>query len=304
MASYRLHYLAAKAVINNDDCDGLLTEYGDCFLLGAQGGDLLFYAFGKFRGYGARTHDEGNFETFSRLLGYCKSNDRKDVLAYCLGYLCHYALDSALHPYVEYEAETRLPALYPEHLKGCLHMMLETRVDCAFAKAATERGEDVSLKSVLVTRKRAALSLAAVWHDVVDKIYGVDVPFSLLKKLPSRMYRYQRVFYKPRSLPCAVLRFAAKKMGYPSYIVGFFLPDGTDPDYDFLNEEHRSYPVYIDADETASFSCREIFDNAVATSSVLIRKFLRLCKEGGNLDPADFAITFSGEKARPFVPVS
>ena len=191
MASYISHYLTAKAVIEKSPENSVIKKYPDCFILGAQGGDLIFYAFGEFKGYGARTHKEKTYGLFLSLLDYCRKTDKESSVAYALGLLCHYALDSAAHPYVVHEAAERLTKLYPKHLKSCLHMMLETRIDVMMRERAESRGTTLNLKEVIPSTKRAALSLADIWSNAVDKVYGVDVPFKLLKKLPSRMYRYQ-----------------------------------------------------------------------------------------------------------------
>ncbi len=294
MASYFSHYLAAKAVIDQSPADGVIAKYADCFVLGAQGGDLLFYAFGKFRGYGARTHGEKTAELFSAALDYCRREKRPEPLAYTLGLLCHYALDSTVHPYVVSEARDRLAALYPENLKKCVHMMLETRIDCLMKKEAEEKGEICDLPSAIPVTKRSSDALADVWYNAINGVYGVDVPHDLLKKLPSRMYRYQKVFMKPRSLACAVLRFAAKKMNYPAYIVGFFLPDENDPDYDYLNLENRPYPEYVGAENTISFSYPRLFDEAVQKSLSLADTFTKLYEKGGEADASLFKINFSG----------
>lgn len=294
MASYLSHYLAAKAVIDKSPSDSVIAKYADCFVLGAQGGDLLFYAFGKFRGYGARTHGEKTAELFSAALGYCRRERRPEPLAYTLGLLCHYALDSSIHPYVVFEARERLAALYPEYLKKCVHMILETRIDCLMKKDAEAKGTVCDLKSAIPVTKRAATALADVWSDAINGVYGVEVPAKLLKKLPSRMYRYQKVFLKPHSPACAVLRFAAKKMNYPAYIVGFFLPDANDPDYDFLNLENRSYPEYTGAERTRDLSYPQLFDEAVQRSLALADVFTKLYENGGEADKSLFAVSFSG----------
>ena len=290
MASYISHYLAAKAVTEKTD-NPVIKEYSDCFILGAQGGDLLFYAFGEFRGYGARTHREKTAELFSAALDYCRRENRPEILAYTLGLLTHYALDSTIHPYVVYEAKERLSAIYPPRLDKCLHMMLETRIDCEMKKLAAEKGEPCPLKSVLPTTKRAAKSLADVWYNAIDKVYGVDVPYKLLLKLPSRMYRYQRVFLKPRSLSCTVLRFACKKMNYPAYIQGFFLPDKNTPAYDVMNTKKRPFPSFVGSPDLKTDDWLTLFDEAVGKAASFINDYSRADTP---VDPSLFKVTYSG----------
>ena len=54
-----------------------------------------------------------------------RSSGRDDLRAYLYGYICHYALDAAIHPYVIYISGKHLPAFYPERLHKSLHMLLE-----------------------------------------------------------------------------------------------------------------------------------------------------------------------------------
>lgn len=294
MASYVSHYLAAKAVIENSEEKSVIREYADCFILGAQGGDLLFYAFGKFKGYGARTHRESTHALFSSALEYCRKTQKAEHIAYTLGLLCHYALDSEIHPYVVFESSERLPSLYPENLKKCLHMMLETRLDCLLKDKLAANGEKIDLKAAVPATSRAAKSLADVWYNAIDKLYDTDVPYKLLLKLPSRMRRYQKVFLHPASISCKVLRIAAKKLDYPAYIVGFFLPDKTAPAYDVANCNHRPYPEYTGAENTVNHDFYQIFDAAVQKSKTLSKAFISALRDNAQLSPSLFRISFSG----------
>ena len=143
----------------------------------------------------------------------------------------------------------------------------------------------------LVGCKRAAKSLADVWYNAIDKVFDADVPYKLLLKLPSRMYRYQKVFLKPRSLSCAVLRFACKKMDYPAYIQGFFLPDKNTPAYDVMNIEKRPFPSYTGSSLQKSENWFDLFDEAVDKCVKLIGLY---CTGTLPVDPALFRVNFSG----------
>lgn len=290
MPSYFSHYLVAKKTMEKSGL-ALLSDCSDCFILGAQGGDLLFYAFGQFKGYGARTHKESTCALFNAALGYCRKEKRKEPLVYSLGLLCHYALDSIAHPYILHESETRMRDYYPEHLYRSLHMMLETRLDRLMLKKTEQNPH---LKEVLPTTSRAAHSLADVWHDAIDPLFSVDVPYRLLCKLPSRMYRYQKVFLKPRCLSCAVLKIASKKLGYPNYITGFFLPDEKEPDTDFANENRRAYPAYVGSTKTKNSDFYEMAEEAVQRSLYLINEFMFRLENGGDLPASLFEMSFAG----------
>lgn len=172
--------------------------------------------------------------------------------------------------------------------------MLETRLDCMLKDNVRAKGGKIALKDAIPLTSRAAKSLADVWYNAIDKFYGVNVPYKLLLRLPSRMYRYQKVFLHPASISCKVLRIAAKKMNYPAYIVGFFLPGKNTPQYDVANLEHRAYPEYCGAERTVNFDFTQIFDRAVAKCSSLMQSYLSALGGKSPLSPSLFKVNFSG----------
>ncbi|MEG2928522.1 MAG: zinc dependent phospholipase C family protein [Oscillospiraceae bacterium] len=76
------------------------------FILGCNGPDPLFsykmylpFHKSDINELGGKMHKEKTGRFLQNLFRYAKTNTQKD---YCLGFLCHYSLDSTLHPYVNY----------------------------------------------------------------------------------------------------------------------------------------------------------------------------------------------------------
>lgn len=78
----------------------------DAFILGCHGPDPLF-AYQMYdprrklnlADLGKRMHSEKTGLFLQNLFRYAQTNAQKD---FCLGFLCHYALDSIMHPYINY----------------------------------------------------------------------------------------------------------------------------------------------------------------------------------------------------------
>ncbi len=74
------------------------------YLVGLHGPDLLFYyhPYGKNRinQLGVRMHREPASVFFEKARGEYQSHPSDALLAYLCGFLCHFALDSACHPYI------------------------------------------------------------------------------------------------------------------------------------------------------------------------------------------------------------
>ena len=90
-------------------------DEADAFLLGNQGPDPLFYLVlsPQLRAHnrlGSTMHNKKPSELLTALknsLGILNSAEREVGRAYALGFLCHYTLDSTMHPFV-YFHEYRL----------------------------------------------------------------------------------------------------------------------------------------------------------------------------------------------------
>jgi len=85
---------------------GYTPRNTDSFIMGANGPDPLFcyQMYNPFRRYhlsklGTLMHNEKTGLFLQNLFRNAATDAQKD---YCLGFLCHYSLDSTIHPYVNY----------------------------------------------------------------------------------------------------------------------------------------------------------------------------------------------------------
>ena len=117
--------------------DGLrqtLEQHRELYDMGLHGPDLMFYykalQTNPVNRLGNAMHEEKGEVFFTRARAVVEHAADKDAaLAYALGFLCHFALDSTCHPYVEaYVRES-----------GVSHCEIETEFDNALLR---EDGED------------------------------------------------------------------------------------------------------------------------------------------------------------------
>lgn len=123
MPSTYTHYRFGKDVVKhmNKDLQKIISRNKNLFLTGLHGPDIFFYygALGKNKvnslGYGLHGKVAIDFFTMARER-IEHMVDQEEGLAYILGFICHFALDSECHGYIEYVIRR----------KGLTHTEIET----------------------------------------------------------------------------------------------------------------------------------------------------------------------------------
>lgn len=117
-----------------------ISEYMDldkCKMFGQSVDSLYFYNLfsifsgKKIRGFNKFFHYNKSQEFFLNLLKYMKDNEIRDIdtCSFLFGFICHYALDSTLHPYIVYKTgifNKRNPNTYKYNN---VHTFMETFID-------------------------------------------------------------------------------------------------------------------------------------------------------------------------------
>lgn len=114
MPSTYTHYRFGKDVfdqLKSKEIKRIIRENHDLYLMGLHGPDIFFYygALGsnKVNAVGYGLHEKNAKYFFTNAKETLKSSAKKEAgLAYILGYVCHFALDSECHSYIEYVINT------------------------------------------------------------------------------------------------------------------------------------------------------------------------------------------------------
>lgn len=102
------HYRFGRDVLRQlpDNLKELIVPYRDLYDIGLHGPDLLFYYRALMKNpvnqIGFSMHDKPAREFFrSAKLAMDQTSEPGPCLAYLFGFICHFALDSTCHPYIE-----------------------------------------------------------------------------------------------------------------------------------------------------------------------------------------------------------
>ena len=159
---------------------------------------FLFYRFyrppfrNRVNGYASVMHRERTGDFLMELARRAKGS--RDMFSYFTGFLCHYALDSNTHPYINRKAKNR----------GSMHMAIEHRLD-------RMNGGAICIPPFLPERMKDGVGGA------IAKIYGWDDAWEMLREGHRDMTPFYRIVEDKRGRLDWVARKTHTKLAHLSY---------------------------------------------------------------------------------------
>lgn len=177
-------YKNLKIEIKNSINEDLFNIFGKSF-------DILFFTNSKI---GFVAHNNKVKEYFYNLIKYIKDNDltnNPEILAFLYGTVCHYVLDSTIHPYVYYKSGRYYYDDKPTLKYRGKHAYVETMMDAAIyeQQKKTPIWKACLAKEVFSSNLKFSLELENMINDVFVKTYNVN-NVSYLFKNGYRNYRF------------------------------------------------------------------------------------------------------------------
>lgn len=197
---------------------GMTADERDAFLLGNQGPDPLFYtlidpALKDFRNVGDVIHHERPTSLICAMrLAYeaLDSSDRASGRAYALGFLCHYLLDSAMHPlvYAEQYAFCDAGVEGLDRSAGSyVHAEIERDFDEMVLYTKLHRTVQTykPYREVLRLGEPALEAVGRMYALVLQSVYGIYAPQNLYVKAVHDFRVVQHLFYSKNGQKAGVL---------------------------------------------------------------------------------------------------
>lgn len=217
----------------------------EAFAAGANGPDSFFcYEVWKSRakrhydlpGLGNRMHEE---KTGAFLYSLCRHVKTRPQVEYALGFLCHYATDTVVHPFVCAMCEPG----QPYGGKGG-HGYIEIALDSELHKEDTGDGRvPASDASPLPTGEQLA-DIAALLHTCLLEAYGEDIPVEYLADAFYHTYRVRGLFPSRHGLRKVFFGVVERFFGGKGFVTGHISPRKLSPDLPdawtdpFTGQEH------------------------------------------------------------------
>lgn len=268
MAEFISHHLFGQEVLElmPKAAQNAVEKHKAAFNWGLQGPDPFFYhaiALGTpFKKYGNLMHSQKTdelFYTFSRAVNRLCDERQIIAQAYFYGFLCHYALDSNIHPYVycrQLQWKEKMPNVYDSFI----HCRIENDIDYKlytekFKKPITDFNIDEQYK---LSENQIAV-IAVILHYVLKSVYDVNIQTQKIRMSFEEMRRVTKMLYsKNQKLYQTLKKF--------EYIIGKGLFTGhlktEKPNWDCLNLKHSPWFNAWQPNTLRTESVPEIFDIA------------------------------------------
>ena len=305
MADFLTHDMLGLEIMRScgSEIKTRLEEYPEAFRWGCQGPDPLFYrrlweGGGPWHPLAGRMHTEdttGLFESMAAHVIGLKGWAREACAAYLDGFLCHYALDSTIHPYVYY-LQRRVEAKNPQLHKGTVHCQIETDIDIAlYAVRGGRNIWDYAPDDGHLLPGMQKMQLARMLARVSEEVYGRVLPEEEASAAFDDTLLFENLLYRK-----------GRKLGKVAFAAGLLNPGWSEfvshvkishPDWDCLNLRRRGWRNLDFPEELRHDSVPELLHAARNETLRLIETFEGMLQTGV-VTSVDFPVNFDNGNAR------
>ena len=226
---------------------GYVPRDMDSFIMGANGPDPLFcyQMYNPSRKYniaglGHKMHKEKTGLFLRNLFRFAQTDSQKD---YCLGFLCHYSLDSTLHPYVNYITQRYAS---PFNIPAG-HGFFESALDSKLSMLETGQWAADVNRYCPEMNKMALNQVVALLKKAVDATYEDHIyPRSEYLQAFKDFRFIKKFFYSPRKIKFPLAFIVEKGLGFSDgFVMSHMQPCVRDiPEFPFWkNEAANLYSV-------------------------------------------------------------
>ena len=267
MPGFLTHYLAGQAVLDRLPAEiDIPAAHGRIFTLGAQGADIFFYYAPGFlrvrsKGIGSDIHHADFGPFFMHMARWAR---QEIIFSYLAGFLVHYAMDVAAHPFVNAFSQQADASSLQE---SAAHRHLETTLDVLMlARLTGERPANVQ-QWTLIEAPHEHKQLAAIpFSEAVRKVYSRPLTPQDVYHAMTHMARLTRLLHSPNGRRKRIAAAIEDKTAGTRILSAMVHMQEVTDEQDYLNLSRTHWGT----DTTRCESFPELFDRAVAHAAALI----------------------------------
>lgn len=286
MADIYMHSKLAEEVINEIDYD---IDKKIVFLA-AQGPDPLYYhVFSKdykeYKKYADLMHRKDTDKFFFNMIKYVKENLNKDSYSFLVGFICHYALDVKIHPYIYHNVGVYNKEDKSTHSYKGLHLKFERSMDALLIERDLGiKHNKFSLIDKHYPLKTANLTALKIMDYTLKETYGKEHGGIMYLISSQGMYKNLKYFVRDRfGIKKQIFRvidlFSKKRdMFYRDLPLYNHIEN-----YDFHNLEKKTWHHPV-TNEEYNYSVIDLYDQAVKMATNVIEEVSSYLFEDNTID--------------------
>ena len=276
------HYVCGQRVLATlpPNIASCIEEHRKLYNIGCQGPDIFFYYLPgalrrDLRGIGSKMHKQnvGDFmRAMAEGLAQLEGEAKDASFAYFAGYLTHYALDCATHPYVYYRSGFEREGEKGRRFRYLAnHLRFESAIDTLlFKMVAGKRPRDEKLWTLLHVDKKTAKATANFIGKSINQAYDVGIGGKNVFSAMSYMAFLTRLLQSNRGLRKRVLGVGEKIFFRDMIAANLIHHQEIRDGLDYLNEDKTIWRDPWDETTEHMESFAELFEAAANESSELI----------------------------------
>lgn len=265
------HHLFTKDVYKSLDIQIQNKLDYNLFLLFGKSFDALFFYKSHLGTFAHQNHANLYFQNIIKYIRQYQLNQNPQVLAYLYGSICHYVLDSTVHPFIYYYG-----GKYDKNDKKAKkylgkHDYIESMIDAILAK---ERMMKPIYKCHIGKDIFPRLTFSSDLKKIIDFVYDDTFKVKSGSKIYIRSYKNYRFIFKHGMLS----RWGIKKLFYILIDWFHFLPIKLQNfcyyipklDVQVLNLDHKKWVYPVDKKISYHYSFYDLYDVAIVKAIKLI----------------------------------
>lgn len=235
--------------------------------IGAQGPDPLYYNVSKKDGsesryYADRMHDTNTRLLFTHMVSYVKRHLNEDTYSFLVGFICHYALDVSIHPYVYHNVGVYQQDLPDTHQYKGLHLKFERSIDAVMIqKDFGYPSRKFNLHRKYFPKMDLPEDVCKIMEYTLKNTYGKDLGGIMYNTAVKKMYSNAKNIIKDRlGIKKLLLKFLDLFRDSDMFLQDLSFFNHVEK-YDFLNEKKATWHHPI-TNTPSNESVEELFEKA------------------------------------------
>ncbi len=273
----------------SEEAQSKLENKDSLYEIGCNGPDYLFfhginkkrfYQSSSLRDLGHYVHRRGTNDFYKTALQVIRNEKESDVkedeIAYVMGHLAHWGLDSTAHPYIFYRTGSGSQKASTRHHK------FESILDSIMLKVKTGQTiQDFRAYEICEAQIDDVRSISRIYVQAASNVYGMEIkPHQVLEAL-NDWYGVQKKLYDDKGKKIKALVSMEEKIGAPGLISAMIVPDTPEDPCDVCNLLHKEWVHPCDDSIKSTESFMDLYDRALVETKTAIELFLDAVNDEG-----------------------